>query len=82
LAVECYDARRLLAAMLQGMQSKSGDGGGVGMAENPENPAFLAQTVGVEVKVEGTGIMIPRKRPSAESKALSNVHRRLLKAQA
>jgi hypothetical protein len=62
LAVECDNARRLLAAMLQGMQAKSGDGGGVGMAENPENPAFLAQTVGVEIeiKVGGFGIKAPR----------------------
>ena len=60
MPVECYDARRLLAAMLQGMQSKSGDGGGVGMAENPENPAFLAQTVGVEIKAGGSEIKTPR----------------------
>jgi hypothetical protein len=60
LAVERDDARRLLAAMLQGMQSKSGDGGGVGMAENSENPAFLAQTVGVEIKAGGSGIKTPR----------------------
>jgi hypothetical protein len=45
--------------MLQCMQSKSGDGGGVGMAENPENPAFLAQTVGVEIKAGGSGIKTP-----------------------
>jgi hypothetical protein len=86
LAVESYDARRLLAAVLQGMQSKSGDCGSVGMAENPENPAFLMQTVGVEIKTEATGTAIPRNRPSAEITPLSNVlrftHQRLLRAQA
>ena len=75
--------------MLQGMQSQSGDGGGGGMAENPEYPAFLAQAVGVEVEIKagGSGIKAPRiNRPAAEIKALSNVlrftYQRLLKAQA
>src|ERR1019366_9149690 len=76
MAVERDDARRLLAAMLQGMQSKSRDGGGGGMAENSENSAFLPQTVGVEVKIEaaGTGILAIQ-RPSAKIKALSGVLR-------
>jgi hypothetical protein len=60
MAIECDDARGLLAAMLQGMQSKRGDGGGGGMAENSENPTFLTQTIGVEIKVGGPAINIPR----------------------
>ena len=58
VAVEGDDACRLLAAMLQGMQSKSRDGGGGGMAENSENPAFLPQAVRIEVKIKGAGIGI------------------------
>ena len=42
------------------MQSKSGDGGGVGMAENSENPAFFAKTVGVEINAGGSRIKTPR----------------------
>ena len=40
--VEGDDAGGLLAAMLQGVQSEGGDGGGFGMAENAEHAAFLA----------------------------------------
>ena len=52
LAVESDDARRLLAAMLQGMQAKRRDRGGGGMAENSKNPAFLPQAVGIEVEIK------------------------------
>ena len=48
-AVEADDAGGLLAAMLQGVQAERGDRGGVGMIENAENAAFLAQPVAVEV---------------------------------
>ena len=82
MAVEREDGRRLLAAMLQGMQSKSRDGGGGGMAENSENPAFLSQAVGVEVKIESAGTRVlpiqrlpPIQRPSAKIKALCGVLR-------
>ncbi len=47
LAVIGDDAGRLLAAMLEGVQAERGDRRGVGMAENAENAAFLAQAVGV-----------------------------------
>ena len=53
LAVEGDDAGRLLAAMLQGVQAERGDGGGVGMAENAEHAAFLAQPVVVQVEDPG-----------------------------
>ena len=50
-SVEGDDAGGLLAAVLQGVQSESGDGGGFGMAENAEHAAFLAQRVAVQVLV-------------------------------
>ncbi len=51
LAVEGDDAGGLLAAMLQRVQAERGDGGGVGMAENAEDAAFLAQPVVVEIDI-------------------------------
>ena len=45
------DAGRLLAAVLQGVQAERGDGGGIGVAEDAEHAAFLAQPVAVEVRV-------------------------------
>ena len=51
LAVEGDDAGRFLAAMLQRVQAERGDGGGVGMAEDAEDAAFLAQRVAVEIEV-------------------------------
>jgi hypothetical protein len=35
--------------MLQGMQAERRDGGGIGMAEDAEDAAFLAQPVAVEI---------------------------------
>src|SRR6185437_3532243 len=49
-AVERDDAGRLLAAVLQGVQAERRDGRGVGMAENAEDAAFLAQPVAVKVE--------------------------------
>ncbi len=49
LAVETDDAGGLLAAVLERVQAERGDGGGVGMAENAEHAAFLAQAVGVRI---------------------------------
>ena len=46
-AVEGDDAGGFLAAMLERMQAERGDGGGIGMAENAEHPAFLAEAVGI-----------------------------------
>ena len=48
LAVEGDDAGGLLAAVLERVQAERGDGGGVGMAEDAEHAALLAQPVGVE----------------------------------
>ena len=42
LAVEGDDAGGFLAAMLERVQAERGDGGGVGMAEDAEDAAFLA----------------------------------------
>ena len=55
-AVESDDAGGLLAAMLQRVQAKRGDRGGVGMIEDAEDAAFLAQpvAVGVEAGVRST----------------------------
>ena len=45
------DARRLLAAMLQGVQAEGGDRGGVRMAEYAEDAAFLMQAVAIEIEI-------------------------------
>jgi hypothetical protein len=50
-AIKGDDAGGFLAAMLQGVQSKRGDGGGVGMAEDAEHPAFLAQRIAVQIVI-------------------------------
>ncbi len=52
-AVEGDDARRLLAAMLQGVEAEGGDRGRIGMAENAEHPAFLAQAIAIEIEIVG-----------------------------
>ena len=49
-AVEGNDARGLLTAMLERMESEGGDGCRVGMAEYAEDAAFLAQPVGIEIE--------------------------------
>ena len=49
-AVESDDAGGFLAAMLQGVQAKGGNRGGVGMIEDPEDAALLAQPVAVRVE--------------------------------
>ena len=45
MAVEADDARRLLAAMLEGVQPKGGECRGIGMVKDAENAAFLVQPV-------------------------------------
>jgi hypothetical protein len=50
-AVERHYARRLLAAMLERMQTEGGDCGGVRMAENAEHPAFLVQAIGFRIEL-------------------------------
>ncbi len=47
-AVVADDARRLLAAMLQRVQTECGHGRGVGYAPDPEDAAFLVQRVPVQ----------------------------------
>ena len=53
LAVEGDDAGGLLAAVLQRVQAEGCDGGGVGMAEDAEHAAFLAQPVAVQIEQSG-----------------------------
>ncbi len=50
-AVEGDDARRFLAAVLQGVQSERCDGGGLGMAENAKHAALLAQRVSFQIDI-------------------------------
>ena len=50
LAVEGDDAGGFLAAVLERVQAERGDGGGVGMAEDAEHAAFLAQPVGIRIE--------------------------------
>ena len=45
LAVVGDDAAGFLSAMLEGVQAERGDGGGVGVPEDAEDPAFLAESV-------------------------------------
>jgi hypothetical protein len=52
-AVEGDDAGGLLPAMLERMQPERRDGGRIGVAENAENAAFLAQPVAVEIESLG-----------------------------
>jgi hypothetical protein len=52
VAIEGDDAGGFLAAMLERMQPKRGDGGGVGVAENAEYAAFLAQAVGIHIEIQ------------------------------
>ena len=49
-AVEGDDAGGLLAAMLKCVQSECGDGGGLGVAEDAEHAAFLAQRVAFQIE--------------------------------
>ena len=50
-SVEGDDARSLLAAVLKGVQPERGDGRGLGVAENAEHAAFLAQRVAFKVGI-------------------------------
>ena len=54
LAVERDDARRLLAAMLQGMQAEHGMRRRIGMPEDAEHAALLVEVV----VIEGIGAQI------------------------
>ena len=48
-AVEGDDAGGFLAAMLERVQAERGDRGGLGVAEDAEHAAFLAQRVAFEI---------------------------------
>ena len=55
LAVKGNDAGGFLAAMLERMQSKCSDRGGVRMIEHAEDAALLAQPVAIKIKGVGVG---------------------------
>ena len=50
LAVEGYDAGCFLAAVLQGVKTEGRERCGVGMIENPKDPALFVEPVGAEVE--------------------------------
>src|SRR5271165_3707179 len=52
-SVECDNARRLLSAVLKGVQAERDDRRGIGMAEDAENAAFLVQPVFIEIDAGG-----------------------------
>ena len=52
-AVEGDDAGGFLTAVLQGVQAKRSDGGGLRMAEDAENAAFFPETIRERVKHHG-----------------------------
>ena len=75
-AVEGDDAGGFLAAMLEGVQAERGDGGGLGMAEDAEHAAFLAQRVAFEIvlQIDRTGVSV-RLRGVDREWVLHRVHR-------
>ena len=50
LAVKGDDSGRFLAPVLQSVQAERGNRRGVRVAENPEDAAFLAKPIGVEIE--------------------------------
>ena len=66
--------------MLQGVQAECGDGGGVGMAEDAEHAAFLAQRVAFEIvlQFDRAGVQVKVRR--RDRKGLHLVHRASLLA--
>ena len=55
-SVEGYDARGFLAAVLQSVQPERGDRGGLGVAENAEHAAFLAQRIAIKIGIGEVGV--------------------------
>jgi hypothetical protein len=51
-AVEGDDAGGFLAAMLKGVQSEGGDSCGLGVPEDAEHAAFLAQRVAFQIVLQ------------------------------
>ena len=54
LAVKRHNARCFLSAMLQGVQTERGNGGGFRMAKDTEYATLLAQPVGVQLQIKTT----------------------------
>jgi hypothetical protein len=54
-AVESYDARRFLAAMLKCVETKRRKRSSLGVVEDTENPAFLVQLIVAEVQRDRCG---------------------------
>ena len=73
LAIECDDARGLLAAMLEGVQTERRDGGRIRVAENAEDTAFLTQSVGVEIEVVID--IVPRSEPAGHESVVNGRNR-------
>jgi hypothetical protein len=63
-SVERDDARRLLAAVLQGVEPERRDGGGIRMPVDAEDAAFFTQGIAVEVQVHLFRGDLPRLRQS------------------
>jgi hypothetical protein len=64
LAVEGYDTGRFLAAVLQGVKTESRERSGVGMIENPKDPALFVEPVGA--KVENLSVRTQQTRNSVQ----------------
>ena len=74
-AVEGDDAGGFLAAMLKGVQSERGDGGGLGVAEDAEHAAFLAQRVAFEIVLQLDAEISDRVGAGGIGRVLHLVHR-------
>src|SRR5947199_9122058 len=72
-AIEGDDAGGFLTAMLQCVQPEGGNGGGFGVAEDPEHPAFLPERIALQVGIGLVGGGVVRR-------ALHLVHRASLLA--
>ena len=57
-AVEGDDAGRFLTAMLERMQAERGNGRGLGMAENTDYAAFLAQAIAIEIDADSHDALV------------------------
>ena len=80
-SIKGHDACGFLAAMLQGVQSKRGDGGGFRMAEDAEHAAFLAERVAFEIAISGIeGAEVQFALFGVFGRALFTVHRASLLA--
>jgi hypothetical protein len=79
-AVEGDDAGGFLAAMLERVQPERGDGGGLGVAEDAEHAAFLAERVAFEIVLQfdsNISIKVWIQSPGGIGMVLHRVHRLL-----